>query len=246
MKSSYINTYLVLQLHTALAHLKQIDAHADSEHLHQYRVALRRFRSILEIYAASKDAYISSVKKLLKASNSARESDVFLRTLEQTRHPKLYKDVCDYKTLSYNEHFSKAAKKEAKKVLKTVLLELSRHKIPAKPSALIAKAEQRYKEAKQAHKKLQGSASPKQMHKTRIAYKQARYALEFLHASHLLHKPKRLRRMKVLLEQFGNVQDSANQLQWLQEFCQKHPSAACEKQLKQRKKALTSLKASLI
>jgi CHAD domain-containing protein len=99
-----------------------------------------------------------------------------------------------------------------------------------------------YASAEKARKKLTKKSDEKKIHEVRLRYKQVRYVLEFLDSSGLVDKTKKLKKVKKLQEHFGAIQDAVNQLDWLGDFCKKHPSDECRDLYKARKKALKHLK----
>ncbi|MCJ7766471.1 MAG: CHAD domain-containing protein, partial [Thiovulaceae bacterium] len=102
-----------------------------------------------------------------------------------------------------------------------------------------------YKEAIALKKELSRKSSANKIHKVRIRCKLARYTLEFIEESGLHEVGKKIKKCKKILNHFGEIQDTANQLALLKDFCKIHSSIECKALYKERKKAFKKLKESL-
>ena len=62
---------------------------ADIELLHQFRVAIRRTRSLLKLYLSAHYALHESLKSIVQRTNVLRELDVFVASLDAVLYPDL-------------------------------------------------------------------------------------------------------------------------------------------------------------
>lgn len=235
--------YLIQQLTAAKQQLSTIGPEADIEALHRFRVALRRFRTVLDSYTKEMYAPDAITKSMLKVTNALRESDVFLATTDEKQYPKLYAAIVQYRTKLYKKHWTKQTRIRFDHTLDALVQDVSAFKMDLGDKRLVNMAEKLYKEAKKAEEALTDKTLEAQVHEVRLMHKQVRYTLEFLHDAGLANESSRIKRLKKALEHFGNIQDAANQLDWLESFCKKHPNDECSPMIRERKKALKDLKA---
>lgn len=237
-----LNVYLTDQLSTAKTQLNSIGPEADIEALHRFRVALRRFRSVLDAYTDHMYALDAVAKSMLNATNLLRETDVFLSSIDAEHFPNLYRSVEQYKTRQYSKIWKPKTRSRFDLTLETLIKDLSALKLDVSDKRLLKRADALHKKAKEKHGKLTEHSEETQIHHVRIAYKQVRYVLEFLQESGLLDAKKEVKKVKKVLDHFGAIQDAVNQLEWLHRFCAKHPSDECERLYKTRKAMLKKLK----
>lgn len=242
MHGDPLKTYLIEQLNTAKKQVRSIATDADPEYLHRFRVALRRFRSVLDTYTDNIYAPDAIAKSLVKVTNPLRETDVFLASLHRETYPRLYKAVSKYRLKQYKRIWNAEVVERIDAALDALIQDVSALKLPASRKRLIKKGEALYEAARSAHRKLTPHSNEHLIHETRLRYKQARYVLEFLHGSNMIDAQKRIKKVKKTLEHFGAIQDAANQLEWLHHFCAKHPSKECGILYEKRKKELKTLK----
>lgn len=243
MQENPLKSYLMQQLTAAKQQLLTIGPDADIEALHRFRVALRRFRTVLDSYTKEMYAPDAIAKSMLKVTNALRESDVFLAAMDKKKYPKLFAAITQYRLKLYKRHWTKQTVKRFDHTLDALLQDVSAFKLEMGDKKLVKTAEKLFKEAEQAEEALTDKTPEAQVHEVRLMYKQARYALEFLHEAGLADESKRIKRVKKTLEHFGDIQDATNQLDWLESFCEKHPSDECSRLSSEKKKALQDLKA---
>jgi CHAD domain-containing protein len=242
MHSEPLKTYLIEQLSNARREVRCIAPDADSECLHRFRVALRRFRSVLDAYTEHMYAPDAVAKSLIKVTNPLRETDVFLASIDADAYPNLYQAVAKYRTRQYRKIWNDSLVQRAEASLEKLVEDISKTKLTTSKKRMIETAEKLYKKARKKHHELTQDSPEPAIHKVRIAYKQARYVLEFLNAAGLIDAQKRIKKVKKTLDHFGAIQDAANQLEWLHRFCSEHPSNECSALYHERKNALKELK----
>lgn len=242
MEENILKSYLILQLTTAKKHLLTIGPEADIEALHRFRVALRRFRSVLAAY--TKNVYAPDViaKSMLKATNPLREIDVFLDSVDPEAYPELSAALTKYRKRLYAKKWNPSKTKRFGQTIDALVHDLSMLKLNVSKKRLIKKGETLYRKAKKSHAALRRKSDDALIHQTRIMYKEARYVLEFLETSKLLNAKRKISKAKKTLDHFGAIQDAVNQLGWLHRFCKKHPSGECRALYAARQKVLKKLK----
>jgi len=239
---SILKSYLIGQLTAAIKQLHAIGPDADIESLHQFRVALRRFRSILSAFSKKHTAPDAIVKSMIKLTNPLRETDVFLASVEPGNYPILHAALSRYRTKLYQDIWGADTTERIERALEALIGDLSKLKLDPGNKKLLRIGKHLYKRAVKSHKKLTKDSEEELIHETRLRYKRARYALEFLDESGLIDAGKKIKKAKKAQEHFGAIQDAVNQLAWLHEFCTQHPSGECSALYDERKKALKSLK----
>lgn len=244
MKESLLKSYLIEQLASAKKQLRLIGPHADDEELHRFRVALRRFRSVLNAYTDTLYAPDAVVKSMVKVTNPLRETDVFLASLEPERYPVLHRALSAFRQKQYKNVWKPETAARFEHALDALISDLSAVRLNPGKKKLIRIGESLYEAAKKAHRSLTKDSKEKRIHKTRLRYKQARYVLEFLDGAALLEAEKKIKKAKKAQDHFGAIQDAANQLEWLRRFCEEHPSDECSALYEVRKKKLKKLKKS--
>lgn len=242
MKGNLLKTYLIRQLSTAKQQLSAIGPDADIESLHRFRVALRRFRSVLDAYTEHMYAPDAVAKSMLNATNPLRETDVFLSSIDPEHFPNLYRSVEKFKAKQYGKIWKHKTQSRFDLALEALIRDLSSVKLDLSDKRLLKRGDALYKKAKEEHRQLTKHSEETLIHDTRITYKQARYVLEFLHEAELLDAKGKIKKVKETLDHFGAIQDAANQLEWLHHFCAEHPSQECEALYEARKGVLKKLK----
>jgi len=237
-----LNVYLTDQLSTAKTQLDIIGPEADIEALHRFRVALRRFRSVLISYDNKMYAPDAIAKSMLKSTNALRETDVFLASVDARRYPGLHQSIARFRRRQYGDIWTKKRVKRFAQSLQMLTTDMAKLPLEFSDKKLLNRGKKLYDVAKNSHAKLTSKSPEAQMHKTRLLYKQARYVLEFLRDAGVANEEKKIKKVKKQLEHFGAIQDAVNQLEWLRDFCRSHPSEECTLLYAERENALGELK----
>ena len=242
MERSLLKSYLLRQLQTARDQLSLIGPEAEMEALHRFRVALRRFRSVLAAYTHDLYAPDAIVKSMVKLTNRLRETDVFLASIEPSEYPKLHQALTRFREKQYKKLWKPETTERFEQTLDSLIADFDALKLDPGEKKLIRTGEKLFERAKKAHKALTKDTEEEKIHETRLLYKQVRYVLEFLNESGLIDAEKKIKKVKTALDHFGAIQDAVNQLDWLRRFCSKHSSDECHALYEARKKALHLLK----
>ncbi len=242
MKHERLREYLTFQFDTALQSASKISYDADIEYLHKFRVAIRRNRSLLKLFQPSAYAFNAVLKEIVQKTNALRELDVFLTSLDPIRYPTLSKKIRKYRKKRFKEIWSATFKQSTIKKLNQLLNEMRTLDLPYKKKELIVSTEQFHAKSLKLFYNLHKNISNKALHELRIKFKIARYALEFLNSCNLRNKLKSIEECKQVQDHFGEVQDTSNQLDWLEHFCDDNPCKECKELIKERKKRLKLLK----
>ena len=78
MRPAPLTKYLTYQLYHAIQLALKLSKESDIEHLHQFRVAIRRSRSLLRLYMPEYYALQEILRGIVRQTNILRELDVFI------------------------------------------------------------------------------------------------------------------------------------------------------------------------
>lgn len=241
MKTDTLVTYLIGQLERAKALLPELAVTDDPETLHRFRVALRRSRSLLHLYAPDYDAIDAILKTVFKPTNRLRELDVLLLSIDKPDFPTLYQQLDDYRNEHYKLILTAAYIGRSRAVLEQLIAELKNADTLHSDPELIKKALSFADKTDAVYKSINNETGPKELHRVRIAYKTVRYCFEFLKESGLKYPKERLKNARQRQEELGALQDAHNQLEILHSFCDTCSADECKSLYKQRKKAYKKL-----
>jgi CHAD domain-containing protein len=222
----------------------------DSEFLHDYRVAIRRSRSILRVlngvFDPEKTAWaLAGLRELGKRSNDLRDSDVYLLRREEytlllppSLQPALnpfFSDLAAEKRLHHRQFSRYLAGREYPDfmtALKEFIAETGLPDPKAAPLAAMPTGRVAAKAVRKALKKVlahgrraNSETSNAELHELRIDCKKLRYLLEFFSS---LFPPKAasqvVRQMKVLQDNLGTFVDLSLQMEFLQKRLEALPA----------------------
>lgn len=242
MQLSPLTKYLIYQLNTAISLLPKMIAEGKRDDLHQFRVAIRRVRSLLKLYLENTTVFPPMLKNLVKQTNHLREIDVLLSTIKRTRYPKIYKRLSALRKEYFQSVFTDAFKHEAILELTRYYHELHNLKPDNKPEQWISMAKEHYQKCIDEYRILSQNTPKKELHALRIRFKTARYALEFLNESALSGEKEKISTCKGYQEVLGAIQDTYNQISWLEKFYKNNPIKETKELIRKRRKKLKELK----
>lgn len=245
MHISSLIRYLSYQLYSATINARKITPTSDIEHLHAFRVSMRKSRSLLRLCVPEAYAMTAILKEIVQKTNELRELDVFLQTLDATRYPELAREIKRFRDERYTIIWSDHTVKKTVKALNRFCDELLELHTDISDKRLIEISQRHFAKSLRLHKKTSKDTSAKELHELRIRFKTSRYALEFLQESGLHEEREKIKACKAIQDHLGAMQDAFNQLQWLEHLCQEHPLKECERLVKERKAALKALKREL-
>lgn len=242
MKNEPLLKYLIFQFETALKNAPKIDPDKDIEYLHKFRVAIRRSRSLLKLFQPDAYAFNAILKEIVQKTNELRELDVFLASLDPISYPILSKKIGKYRKKHFKEIWSSEFSETTIKKLYQLLDEIKTVDLPNKKKELVDSAEKFHSTSLEIFHNLHKNTSNEALHELRIKFKISRYALEFLNSCDLSNKQKSIEECKQIQDHFGEIQDAANQLDWLEQFCNQNPCKECKQLIKERKQFLKLVK----
>ncbi|PLA73764.1 hypothetical protein CYQ88_09530 [Hydrogenovibrio sp. SC-1] len=245
MYSKLLFSYLLKLLQNAESLLPQIHSGSDVEHLHKYRVSLRRAHSLIKIYLKAHRDFNAPLKSLLKSTNELREIDVLMMSIDAEEYPSLLSDLVQYRNNLYQERWHIEIVDKHKNELHQSITQLNQLQYDLSNEALIKIALNQFQNAIALKKQLSHKSSAKKIHQVRIDCKLARYTLDFIHDKGLHDVNKQIKKCKKILNHFGDIQDTANQLALLKDFCESHSSSECKALYNSRKKTFKKLKETL-
>lgn len=207
----------------------------DPETLHQMRVGVRRLRSALKLFALvapCPPALQEDINWLGMELGAARDWDVLLSsTLARVDAPQI--ELQSLVLQAAHTKRSEAAQALLSPRYTRLMLTMGSWMLQAAPLLPGSAAQFSRQTMQQLHKSLLKRANrmqddaPASAHRTRIAAKRARYALEFFHS---LYRTKAthtyLKTLAAVQEELGQHNDLAVAGRLLQELAQQHPQAA--------------------
>ncbi len=235
--------YLIQHLEIALTYHEILND--DPENLHQFRLELRRIRSLLKLYMPDAYAFSEVLKEVFKPTNRLRDLDVLLQTIDKERYLKLYKYIYKQRKIYYKTVLSSSTLDKQKHSLERLHTEFIYYYSSEPIVSLHDKAYRLYLQTTQNYNRTAQNASLDQLHQLRIDMKEARYALEFLHNEGLFYLEKEIRTCKKILNKLGEIQDGRNQIKLLKALCKEYKGEECKTLLQERKGVLITLKQSL-
>ncbi|MGZ5208690.1 MAG: CHAD domain-containing protein [Sulfuricurvum sp.] len=242
MRHSTLTKYLLYHLYDATLSIRKIGGEESVEQLHQFRVALRLTRSLLQLYTSDTILFPQTLKTFLKATNIIRELDVLLLSLDKKSTKKVFKQLTSLR----NEHTEALFTQESKTQVFQSLHEFYDFLTDLNPSfnneKLIRTADEDYNENVRLYAVLPQSASKKELHALRIRFKISRYALEFLHNSALKDTQIEIEKSKRFQDTLGEIHDLYNQIKLLKKLHHENPSKELKKLLSEKKKLLKNSK----
>lgn len=217
----------------------------DTEFLHDYRVAVRRTRSVLtQIKHIFSDKELEYFKQefywLGLITSPTRDLDVYLLEFDnytQALSPKLRDDLipfqhflCHHWKLEHtrlcealNSERYKKLIREWKKVLKRRNVQSSQAFNATKPARQVANQRilKLYKKVLKEGDAINAESPDEDLHELRKTCKKFRYLMEFFQNYYPSNQIKRLiKRLKLLQDNLGKFQDLSVQIQQLSEFAQ--------------------------
>lgn len=244
MKKNILTEYLILQLLTAVQKINYIDACSDKELLHKFRVSIRKVRSLIKLFLPKEKELILKLKNIMNPTNILRELDVFIEDIDKKAYNTLYSELVLYRQKKFRKILHKKFISNALEELLDVCDTL--YEIDNLPSfeTLIQTTQKHYDKTLAKKQKLSHmSPTNEKLHKLRIKFKVAHYALSFLDETDICEKKEELGVCKEFQKYFGEIQDLDNQIKWLKEYYKTYPSAQCHIVMMEKEQELDRLKA---
>ncbi len=242
-------SWLAASVNMAFANIQGIQQDRDTEYLHQFRVNLRKSRSVLSLLKGGfagpqQKALAAQLRTLMNRTNELRDLDVHLLAEDQYREnlpdnikpqaDKLVQRLRSKRQRAYRHLSSMLASKAFQRQTRQIQQDIA--DLPSGPKAHKAALEfGRKKLLKQVQRiiqlaqQLSFDPSDQQIHNLRLACKKARYLAEFflpgLTGKTILHLAKTLKKLTTLLGDFNDQCVQQQELNsWLLQEQQQVPS----------------------
>lgn len=238
MKLSLLTKYLTYQLYHALHLIFKITSDGEMIDIHQFRVAIRRIRSLSKLYLDN-IPFPAVLKKAVKETNLLRELDVLLSTIDSSTHPKSLKYLTLLRDDTFRSIFTDSFKQEVINSISQFYDTLC--SLNPDTESLIPRAEAYYQECIDDYHSLLNHPTQKEFHHLRIKFKIARYSLDFLHESSIADEEEKRDECKRYQDILGVIQDTYNQRSLLKKLYAEYPMKEFKELIKQRKKILKKL-----
>ena len=242
MEQNKLTLYLLYQLYHARVLLHSIQESGSVEHLHEFRVALRRIRSLVKLFLKDSIPFPKILKTSMQDTNSIRELDVLIGSLSRSKYPNLFKHLSKLRKQSFKALFTPAYLNKTLSLIDEYSNLLSQNNPALIYEILIQKVLTHYQHCLDSFLALESNANSKTLHRLRIEFKNARYGFEFLDISDLHHCTEVITHCKQLQNALGAIQDTVNQIDLLKKVYQEFPSSEVKELLQKQKKELQKLK----
>lgn len=242
MERSLLTQYLTDQIKSAIRLLQKIEGDGEPDDIHQFRVSIRRVRSLLRLYGEGIPPFPVEIKQFVQKTNSVREIDVLLSLINPDKYPRTFKRLRNLRKKQYRASFAPSTLQKIAVLLEHYDEKLSRSEPKSEPLRWIALAETNFHIARISYQSLSKNTPQKELHALRIRFKIARYALEFIDKSGLKGEYEKIAECKMLQEKLGAVQDTFNQLIWLKKIYRKKLVEEIRPLTRKREKSVKKLK----
>lgn len=241
MEENKLSRYLLYQLYHTRVLLHSLQYDAREEDIHEFRVTLRRVRSLIKLFLTDL-SFPKILKTAMQETNSVREIDVLLRSLRRSKHPKLFKYLSKLRKTSAKTIFTPDYTDKTLALIDEYSLLISQNDPHFLPEILIQKLLTHYQHCIDSFSTLQRDSDPKTLHRLRIEFKDARYGFEFLEIADIHQCQEVILHCKQLQNTLGAIQDTVNQIDLLKKISQDYPSDEVKDLIRKRKKELQILK----
>lgn len=244
MRLNVVTQYLTYQLYHALTLLDTLVRSHESEEVHDFRIAIRRVRSLTTLYLKESVPFPRELKNAVKSTNAIRELDVLIESLSQKRSPKTCRQLSRLRRECLDSSFTAEFKAQTLLAIRNYYDTLCDADPDINADHLIQTVEGHYSSAVADYAAINDATAQKELHQLRVRFKNARYGLEFLNTAQLKNEHGKISECKKIQNQLGAVQDAYNQIEWLKKVQMHAPSSETAGVLKERKKWLKKLKAA--
>ncbi|MDD2266493.1 CHAD domain-containing protein [Sulfuricurvum sp.] len=243
MKPTPLTQYLLYQLYHGRIKFQEFHADRHPASLHAFRIAMRKVRSIAKLLLDETTfAFPQFLKEGIKTTNDLRELDVLIGSLE--KYPKIRKELLLIRPKQFEERLSELFCEALLQNLDATYTLIYESDPAIFREIAVQKVLTHYQHCLDELNALTGDEKPKDLHKLRIMFKDARYGFEFLNVSDLHPSAELIDYCRTMQERLGHVQDYVNQLEWLTTFAAENPALDLSELIAKRKKKLKKLKES--
>jgi CHAD domain-containing protein len=242
MEATKLTQYLLYQLYHARVLIHSLQYNAEVADIHEFRVTLRRIRSLVNLFLAKSVPFPKILKLAMQETNPIRELDVLIDSLSRSKYPKLFKYLLKLRKNSVKTLFTQKYIDNTLALIDEYSNLLSESNPDFLSEILIQKVLTHYQHCLDSYLALEADADPKTLHRLRIEFKDARYGFEFLEISDLHHCTEVISHCKQLQNTLGAIQDTVNQIDLLKKIYREFSSSEVKELLQKQKKALKKLK----
>ena len=242
MKPTPLTQYLLYQLYHGRINFQQFRKDRNPASLHAFRIAIRKVRSISKLLLDETFSFPPFLKEGVKATNTLRELDVLIGSLD--KYPKIRKELLLIRPKQLDERLSELFCEALLQNMDATYTLIYENDPAIYREIAVQKVLTHYQHCLDELNALTGDETPKDLHKIRIMFKDARYGFEFLNISDLHPSSELIDYCKTMQEKLGHVQDYVNQLEWLTTFATENPALDLRELIVKRKKKLKKLKES--
>lgn len=244
MKTNPLNQYLLYQLYHARVLIHSLKYDAKEEELHEFRVALRRIRSLIKLFLDDSVPFTKSLKIMMNATNTMRELDVLLKSISSAQFPKLFKQLSKHRQKIVQTLFTPTFVHQSLLLLDESSDYFFQNDSYFISEILMQKTLTHYQHCLDTYESLEKNTKPKTLHHLRVQFKDARYGFEFLEIADIHESKEIIEYCKTLQNNLGAIQDAANQIKLLKKMRHEYHTSEIKELLKQRKDSLEKLQKS--
>ncbi len=245
MEANRLTRYLNYQLYHARVLLHALQYSAKEEQIHEFRVTLRRLRSLVKLFLAPSIPFPKALKRAMQETNAIRELDVLLGSLSHSKYPKLFKYLLKLRKKSLKTLFTPKYIDNTLQLIDEYTSLISEANPDFLSEILIQKVLTHYQHCLDTYLALKPDSDPKTLHRLRIEFKDARYGFEFLEIADLHHCQEVITHCKQLQNSLGKLQDTVNQIDLLKKIGQELPIPEVKELLEKQKKELQKFKETI-
>lgn len=244
MKTNPLNQYLLYQLYHARVLVHSLKYDGKEEELHEFRVALRRIRSLIKLFLDDSVPFTKSLKTMMNATNTMRELDVLLNSISSAQFPKLFKQLSKHRQKIVQTLFTPAFVHQTLLLLDESSDYFFQNDSYFISDILMQKTLTHYQHCLDTYESLEKNTKSKTLHHLRVQFKNARYGFEFLEIADIHEAKEIIEHCKTVQNSLGGIQDAVNQIKLLKQMRREYHTSEIKELLKQRKNSLEKLQKS--
>lgn len=244
MEQNGLVRYLLQQITRAEGLIKIVVRDRKRDDLHEFRIVLRRMRSLSKLYLKTAFPFPKELKSAVRATNPIRELDVLIESIQKKKYPKTAEHLARMRRIQAESLFTPTFRHKTLRSLHRYRDTLRQTDVDISSEQLVRIVEESYFSCREGYNSVDESTPQKKLHALRVEFKNTRYGLEFLNVEGLSDERDKIAECKFFQNSLGAVEDAYNQVFWLKKLYQKHPCAETRKLLEKRKKKVKKLKAA--
>lgn len=243
MKASYLIQYLTSLLSQAQILLEQFQKDRNPSSLHDFRTTIRKVRALSKFFLPESLHFPKTLQSAIKQTNEIRELDVLSEMLE--KYPDLREAVFSKRMKRGETVFNEAFCDLIVHHLDDYTHQLLDTNLSVSAEETVSRTLRHYDRCMKQLHSLGKNERSVYLHKLRIKFKIARYALEFLKFAEMKPSDHFIENCKCSQDRLGKIQDLKTHMKWLKEFARENPSLPFEKVIASKKRMLKKLKGTI-